>query len=146
MELYKHQLSRIEDDLGFGETDEVQLLRWGRKLFGKAFRGVFASDVAPRLTVRQPYAIVNTDKKGDPGTHWVALARYKSPNVVFVYDSFGRPTKNLIPWVTKGPLQDQVVDAEYDAEQKDHEANCGQRCLAWLYVFDDLGPDIALRI
>ena len=35
---------------------------------------------------------------------------------------------------------------EFDAEQKKEENNCGQRCLAWLYVCDKQGPDKAMTI
>jgi hypothetical protein len=38
------------------------------------------------------------------------------------------------------------VDVERDAEQRILEANCGARCLAWLWVFDDCGPEAAASI
>ena len=143
LKLYRKVLRQIEKELGIGSTDDTQLEETGTEIFGPAFKGVFPSNKVPRLTQKQPYLIANTDRANQPGTHWLALARYlKNPNMVFLYDSFGRPTDELVPWISK----QKVVDAELDAEQKEVESNCGQRCLAWLVVFDEMGPDAALTI
>jgi hypothetical protein len=142
--LYKKTLAQIQRDLGKTTTDENQLKSVGARLFGDAFRGVFASDTVPRPSASQPYCVVNTDREGSAGTHWLALAGYPpTRGKIFLYDSFGRPTSALVPWIRGAG---NVVDSELDAEQVASETNCGQRCLAWLVVFDELGPDAALTI
>lgn len=143
LQAYERALEHVESILGNTTTDADQLESVGVELFGFAFRGVFASDEVPPLTDDRPYLIANTDTMDGPGEHWLALARYPSdPDTVFLYDSFGRPKAELVPWIT----QQRVVDSDLDAEQEVHESNCGQRCLAWLVVFDELGPDVALTI
>lgn len=141
--LYRRILARIEKRIGNTTTDENQLEDVGAELFGPSFRGVFASDRVPRLASDRPYCIANTDREGEAGTHWLALAVYPSTPNVFLYDSFGRPTRSLVPWIRGSG---KVVDSDLDAEQRESESNCGQRCLAWLVVFDELGPDAALCI
>lgn len=97
-------------------------------LFGKLFMGVFAHDKKPRNTTNQ-YCIVNLDKTGMPGSHWVAIA----DNIV--YDSFGRK------------LDFNGYDMpDPDSEQLIRENDCGQRSIAWLCVYHALGRQAAMKI
>jgi hypothetical protein len=107
--------------MGGDTTTESQLNHVGKALFGKKFGGVFASNEKPRGR----YAIVNTKSRGTGGEHWLAL----TPGLV--YDSFGRQ---------------KYGDNSGDAEQAMKETNCGQRCLAFLLVYDELGSDFAALI
>ena len=72
------------------------------------------------------------------GSHWVAVCRAKEDEQATVYDSFGRThvlgnEKNLL-------------DTDRDAEQKTIEDNCGQRCLAFIWVFLEYGSAMARTI
>lgn len=107
-------------------------------MFGDKYRGTYAADTLPALTKKRPYCIGNLDKKNEGGSHWIALA--KSGKDVIFYDSFGRKAKSIID------LEKKVLNTEDDAEQDIFEENCGQRCLAWLYVFDKMGKKEALQI
>ena len=51
------------------------------------FRGVYARDTLPRKP-RQGFYVVNFDKTGESGSHWVCMHIGKSSNTYF--DSYGR--------------------------------------------------------
>jgi hypothetical protein len=119
-------------------TFNTELHAKGLDYFGKKFAGVFAADQIPRLPFGH-YAIANLDKSNQPGSHWIALAR--SPKHYIVYDSFGRNTKKILPTLTMSNIQ-----TDNDAEQSPTEDNCGQRCLAWLLLFDNWGQRMAMKL
>ena len=104
--------------LGDTTTSEGELRRAGKALFGEKFNGVFAAD---ERFPEAGFSIVNTKARRTGGEHWLAYANGN------MYDSFGR---------------DQSGDAEQHVVQKD----CGQRCLAWLCVYDELGADFAANV
>ena len=64
-----------------------------QQLIGKKYVGTFPIDRVP-LFGTDKYMIVNVDKSGLPGSHWVAL--YLKGDTIFVYDSFARKTKKLL--------------------------------------------------
>ncbi len=137
---YREYLSDIKSALGNRETDSDQLKKAGKSLFGSSFRGVFASDKIPKLS-QNAMAIVNLDKSGQPGSHWVGL--YKSGDVL-LYDSFGRKTTTILPSVMQG--NGRVLDTEHDVEQADSQEDCGQRVLAFLCVCRVHGAQVAKYI
>lgn len=143
--LYETILSdEVEPKIGTGITYLEDLNKLGNEYFGSKFTGVFPADQIPKLSARKPYAIINLDKSGQPGSHWIALAYSKrriSGARIMVYDSFGRPTKTILP-----SLKGKFIDTEYDAEQGLKEENCGARSLAWLLLFDLFGPKVAIKI
>lgn len=139
---YRVHLRRMEERLGDSTTFLSDLALAGTEEFGDGFAGVFSSDNVPPLTVEVPYAVSNLDRSGEPGSHWVALAHYPGAGCLYGYDSFGRKFEQIAPKISKRC----ITDSDLDAEQKVAESNCGQRCLAWLLVFDELGPDVAMTI
>ena len=56
----------------------------------------------------------------------MALARTEE-DVYMAYDSFRRKTTSILPG-----LDLKTIDTDPDAEQKDHEDNCGARCIAYI--------------
>jgi hypothetical protein len=74
--------------------DCVQITRLISKspILKNRFLGCFALDNVPYLRANQ-FQLINTDIAGDPGTHWLLLARFTDGTTVF-YDSFGRSLKN----------------------------------------------------
>ena len=52
-----------------------------------SFRGVFLLDTLPKKSNKKECAIVNFDKSGGPGTHWVAW--YKNGKTRIYFDSYG---------------------------------------------------------
>jgi hypothetical protein len=59
------------------------------------FKGVFPSNNIPSFNVF-PYCLVaNTDKYGDPGSHWIAIYVNNNENAEY-FDSFGEePNKDI---------------------------------------------------
>ena len=117
--------------MGKGETDTDELTSVGRCLFGRQFVGTFGCDEVPNITVNQSL-IVNTQPTTSSGEHWLAL--YNNGGQLIGYDSFGRD------------IHEAVMESEPDSEQDVRESNCGQRCLAWLSVVYELGPEDALTV
>lgn len=130
---YNSYVKTFEKALGKGPSYTKELNLLGRKLFGKRFRGVFPKDEQPVLK-RGESLIYNLDKKGEPGSHWVA--KYHTGQKNFIYDSFGRK-------LAKGKNE---INSDLDAEQKKSENNCGPRCLAWLMCVYQFGIRLALEI
>ena len=128
MENYIKYLRLLQEYMGNSITDATQLQSMGSLLFESMWGGVYMSDQDIPLN---KYCIVNTDLSGGPGEHWVAVAGN------YQYDSFGR--RNILH-------RRVLTDTDNDAEQQRSETNCGQRCLAWLLVFDYMGPEYAKTI
>ena len=127
---YGMYLRIVEHMMGHSSTSSEQELRdAGKALFASKFDDVYAFDeffYQTMYTQKTPkYCIINTDIRAEGGEHWFAWADGH------IYDSFGR---------------EALGDTSGDAEQNIQEKNCGQRCLAWLLVYDTLGSDHALLI
>lgn len=126
-------------------TDIDQIDEAGRILLRYKYKGTFASDKIPKLNDLKPYCILNLDKTGQPGSHWVAVAKIPNKDKCLIYDSFGRSYKQIIPDIqTSG--NGSIVDTDRDAEQAYIETNCGARCLAFLLLFDIHGYKVAKLI
>lgn len=145
--LYKRILTKkIYPMLGDKLTYAHELNKIGRKLFGIKFRGVFASDKIPKLNDLSPYCILNLDKSGQPGSHWIAFAKLPYPSKsAIVYDSFGRTYKRIIPFIEHSG-NGRIKNTDDDAEQKINESDCGARSLAFLFLLDKYGGEVAMLI
>ena len=142
--LYKDTLKKIENNYtGDTTTYLKQLNGIGKKLLGVKFKGVYPSDKIPKLNDLSPYCILNLDSSKEPGSHWVALAKNGKDSIL--YDSFGRHNNEIIPDL-KFSGNGRIIDTDRDAEQKILETNCGARCLAWLWIFENFGAKTAKMI
>lgn len=137
---YATILNMIGQDLKLTGVAQSVLHRYGKKHFGENFLGVFPRDLMPKLKDVQvgQCCIVNNQTSMMGGEHWLAVGKSKGGKWI-QYDSFGR--KDFLK-LGKG----SSMDAERDAEQKDEEVNCGNRCLAWCAVFLWHGEDQARMI
>ena len=160
-EIYRRVLDTlIYPLLGKKTTWAKDLNRIGLKLFGKNFTGAHSSDTIPELGINADgskttsnnvnkfshlYAIANLDDSTMPGSHWIALAFDVNTRNVWVYDSFGRKTSKIMPGLVK-QYGEKLKMVDDDAEQKQSEDDCGARSMAWLYVFDRYGVDLAKLI
>jgi hypothetical protein len=125
---YKQNLTYLQDVLGSGTTNNIELNNVGSYLFGDAFKGVYASDEEFVLK-KNEMCIINTDDK--KGIHWIAC--YKYNNKTYVYDSFDRDVKTLSKyWKNKH----NWINANKDRDQSYDESNCGQRSMAFLISFN----------
>jgi len=130
-DLYEDWVSEFEDRIGHeDDTSTTELTNLGRQALGDNYLGAFAQDTLPSLSAGQ-MAIVNTDRSGESGTHWLGALGLRGGGTLF-YDSYGRPMYSEM--------------TEPDAEQAKGENNCGQRSLAWLMVYQMLGENAARAI
>ena len=93
------------------------------------------------------YYIINTAKANSRrGIHWVSVCQ--TPKTLYVYDSFGRPTKSILKSLVKRSHQKKlkIVESDNDKEQRDNSDICGQLCMAFLCVVKQYGIREALKI
>ena len=114
-------------------TGEDELRDAGQSLFGVRFQGVYAADEMTGMLLDKQCCTCNLSPRSSGGSHWIALAQ--AGDDLRIYDSFGRV-------VADG----DVLHTEDDAEQDILQMNCGQRCLAWLCIFQQFGRQAALSI
>ena len=123
-------------------TDNFELMQAGKQLLGDKFAGVYSSDQRPAPSKKKLYAILNTKPTSPGGEYWVGLARMPSTGKIMQYDSFGRSHQQLFP----SRWEDEAVGTELDVEQDERTTECGQRSLAWLLLFDQVGSSAAKMI
>ena len=71
-----------------------------KKLKILSFRGVFLLDTLPKKLNKKECGIVNFDKSGGPGTHWVAC--YQNGKTKIYFDSYGvQPLIEVIRYLGK---------------------------------------------
>ena len=93
-----------------------------------SFRRVFLLDTLPKKPNKKECGIVNFDKSGGPGTHWVAW--YKNGKSKICFDSYGvRPPLEVI-WYLGKPIH-----YNNDKLQPAGQVFCGYLCL---YVLKEL--------
>jgi ribosomal protein S17E len=135
-DLYNKYFKEIVNKYGNKETNSIQLNKIGKKLFGKKFKGVFASDQIPIMRGGQ-YAIINLDDSSKNGSHWISLVKgFKGHS--YVYDSFGRKHWKIIPSLVQSG-NGVILETEDDKEQSIDSEACGQHSLSFLCVYDKLG-------
>jgi hypothetical protein len=136
---YKRQMIKA---LGRKATTDKQLTTMGKKLFGKKYIGTFSQNYKVKSSPTTQMFVINTDTSGGPGEHWIAVL--KNNNTFYVYDSFARTSKKIIPVFSKNKL---IIESDRDdAEQRGQSEVCGQLCLSWLCVAQELGIRNALKI
>jgi hypothetical protein len=134
----------VYPEVGDGETEDSQLLAAGRKLIGRGFMGVFASDEIPKFPTRgNGYCIVNVDDHTKPGSHWLAVAKHGG--CVYFYDSFGRSVDQILPTLKQASTGQglALMAKKSRPEQRRDQSDCGARSLAWLLLFKRFGPRVA---
>ena len=99
-----------------------------KKLKIPYFRGVFLLDTLPRKPYKKECGIVNFDKSGSSGTHWVAW--YKNGKTKIYFDSYSvQPPLEVINYLGS-PIHYNI-----DQLQPAGEVFCGHLCL---YVLKEL--------
>ena len=99
-----------------------------KKLQIPSFRGVFLLDTLPKKPNKKECGIVNFDKSGDSGTHWVAW--FKNGKNKIYFDSYGvQPPIEIIRYLGK-PIRHNT-----DQVQPTGEVFCGH---LYLYVLKEL--------
>lgn len=136
MKYYNRVLKNIESVTGTTDTTNHTLDKIGRRILLN-YRGSFPYDQLPTLEDGES-AIINQDKAGEPGSHWMAV--FMANNKLYGYDSFGRSINKLVP------IGEDIENDTEDKEQADEQTNCGARCLAFIYCVENCGLENALKI
>ena len=93
-----------------------------KKLKIPCFREVFLLDTLPKKPSKKECGIVNFDKSGGPGTHWVAW--YKNGKTKIYFDSYGvQPPTEVINYLGK------LIHYNTDQVQSVGQVFCGHLCL-----------------
>ena len=96
-----------------------------KKLKIPYFRGVFSLDTLPKKPNKKECGIVNFDKSGGPGTHWVAW--YKKGKIKIYFDSYGvQPPTEVIYYLGKS------ICYNTDQVQPVGQVFCDHLCLYFL--------------
>lgn len=132
-------MKKLVKELGNVALDSVTLHRKGKQLFKDKFHGVLCQD-SP-FPSKNGYTIMNNDYVGGVGIHWVAVI--KQGNNIYVYDSFGRYSRNILPTFT-AKMQSRgfkVFSADpADADQFGYTSvDCGHRSLSALKIAHSKG-------
>ena len=99
-----------------------------KRLKISSFRGVFLLDKLPRKPTKKECGIVNFDKSGGPGTHWVAW--YKKGKTKIYFDNYCvQPPIEVVKYLKKW------IHYNTDQLQPAGEVFCGHLCL---YVLKEL--------
>ena len=99
-----------------------------KKLKIPCFRGIFLLDTLPKKPSKKECGIVNFDKSGGPGMHWVAC--YKNGKNKIYFDSYGvQPPIEVINYLGKS------IRYNTDQVQPVGQVFCGHLCL---YVLKEL--------
>lgn len=140
--LHKKYVKELIKQLGNRPLYDDQIDGIGKELLPR-FKGVYSSNDIPD---KVGWYIVNTGNTKSPGIHWVALIR--TPDNDYVYDSYGRPTRQILK-TYKGEGR-TLHESDRDVEQNDADPKqqniCGHLSLAWLMVAHSLGTKKALAI
>jgi hypothetical protein len=140
---YNKQLYKLHKIMGTGETHTHQLNNIGKRLFKHKYIGTFPADKIPKLKKNQ-MMIVNNQNSNQGGEHWLGICKTKD-DTILIYDSFGRRHFKILPALSNS-TNDVIKETENDPEQKKIQKDCGQRCLAFLKVFNDFGYRYAVWI
>jgi hypothetical protein len=74
---------------------EIANILNSNSITNKRFKGVFSANTIRKFDSMPYYIVVNTDKYGEPGTHWVAIYAHNNENVEY-FDSFAKkPVANI---------------------------------------------------
>lgn len=138
--IYYDYMQLMKKFIGNSITYSTSLHKKGKKLFGNRFLGVFPADQLPNNIKNRQMYIANLSNSDETGEHWISA--FKHNNKLYVYDSFGRASKKIIPSIIG---TGNVKDFEYDAEQDEKEYNCGLRSMVALYMMDSLDPEIVAK-
>ena len=141
---FKKYKKQVIKRLGRKALADDQINKLCKELFGSKFKGVYSQD---QLKTTPGMFILNTDVSkhiNSDSSHWVAVVQTKT--TLYVYDSFGRLTKNVLKLISKTTTK-KIVDSKHDPEQYGADSElCGQLALSWLCVAHELGIRVALTI
>lgn len=123
---------------------DVEVTKIGKLLLGSKYKGTFPVDKIP---FKPGYFIINCDKSGLPGSHWCSVFIDSKKNM-YMYDSFARPSKKLLPYLYKNAKEKgyKLINVNGKSDQHKKSNICGAISIAWLKAVDRFGIAAARHI
>ena len=140
--LFKKYKTKLIKDLGRHALSNTEIDSVAQTLFGTKYRGSFAQN--EKFEKKTGFYIINTDTASGPGEHWISVVL--TPKTAYVYDSFARDSKKLVPHLVRYLYPRKIIESKKDKEQKGAEIICGHLSLSFLCVANDLGIKYAILI
>jgi hypothetical protein len=144
--MYKKLVAALESHYGNETKTNTDLINIGRAVFAPLGNNVFRNADYDFNRMEDTYSIINNDN--GVGEHWLAV--YQERHSVYVFDTFGRDIKKLMPeFHARGKAQGySIVNANkhYDNEQEANQSDCGLRSLAWLILAKSKGIKTATLV
>ena len=140
-EVFKEHKKQIIAVLGRKAVSDDQLTELGKNMLNKKYLGTFAQDKYPMN--KNGFAIVNVDIASKINTdmaHWVAI--YSTKTRLYIYDSYGRTTKFVLPIIYEKARKHnkKIYESYHDAEQHGIRSEiCGQLSMAWIFTANTIG-------
>ena len=143
---YHNRLTReIVSEWGKHALNDLEVSKIGKLLLGNSkYLGTFPQDRTP---FKSGYFIINVDKSGEIGSHWCSIYADKNKNM-YVYDSFARPSKRLLPYLYKNAKDKgfNLIDINKKSDQKKSSNICGPISLSFLKSVEKFGIEAARHI
>ncbi len=146
---FRYLVKKYNKTLGSNGTWGDALNQLGISTYGKKkWCGIYDQKNMPWRKIKNSkclYGILNNDYVGE-GEHWLAF--YVKDKQFYIWDSYGRSMKEIVPVLEK-KLKSQRIrykSNDRDRNQTDTQKDCGSRCFAWLEIVDNMGIRKAMKV
>ena len=144
--MYKKLVEALVSHFDNETKTNTDLIQIGRVIFKPLGNNVMRNADYSFDKMAGEYSIINTDN--GQGVHWISV--YQERHSVYVWDSFGRDIKKLMPEFAKRAKVEgyNIITANkrYDHEQEATQNDCGLRSLAWLILAKSKGIKTATLV
>ena len=144
--MYKKLVEALESHYDNETKTNTDLIQIGRVIFEPLGNNVIRNADYDFNRMDDKYSIINNDN--GVGEHWLAV--YQERHSVYVFDTFGRDMKILMPeFHARARTQGYTIinaNKKYEHEQEANQSDCGLRSLAWLILAESKGIKTATLI
>ena len=144
---YHNKLTKeIVKEWGNHALTDLEVTKIGKILLGSKYKSTYPQDRVP-FTNSSKYFIINADREGFPGSHWCAIYQDSKKNM-YMYDSFARPSKKLLPYLYKNAKDKgfNLINVNKKSDQCKKSNICGAISLSWLKAVEKFGIESARSI
>ena len=144
--IYKKLINALETHYDNETNTNTDLIRIGEAVFTPLDDNVMRNADYDFKKMDGEYSIINNDNGA--GEHWLAV--YQEGRSVYVFDTFGRDIKTLMPeFHARARTQGYNIikaNKKYEHEQGVKQNDCGLRSLAWLILAKSKGIKTATLV
>ena len=119
------------------DTRQINQVLYKNCLTKEDFIGVFAYDMIPNIMQKDFSLIINLDRFGLPGSHWIAIKSKKDK--LYLFDTYSRGLKDFNDEVQtvliKRVIKNRTVIHNSKFVQNPFSNLCGQFCIYVLILF-----------